>query len=57
MWLASAKPLFAPASHTSSGALAARKLVKGDHVDEAHYQSALAEYTAGQGIATKARLL
>ena len=49
MWLASANPPFAPASHTSSGALAARKHVKGNHADEAHYQSILTEYTARWG--------
>ena len=57
VWLASANPLFAPASHTSSGALAARKFVKGDHIDDDHYQTVLTEYAAGHGIATKAKTL
>ena len=43
MSVASAKPLFVTASRTSSGALAARTLVKGDHIDEHYYQSVLTE--------------
>ncbi len=55
--LASANPLLAPASSTSSEALVARKFVQGSHIDDSHYQTVLTEYAAGQNIATKAKTL
>ena len=53
--LVSTNPLLAPAS--SSEALVARKFVQGSHIDDAHYQTVLTEYAAGQAIATKAKTL
>ena len=55
--LASANPLLAPPSGTSSGPLVARKFVQGSHISEANYQTVLTEYAAGQDIATKAKTL
>ena len=55
--LSSANPLLAPAVGISSTALSARKLVQGSHIDNSHYQTVLTEYSAGQGIATKAKTL
>ena len=52
-----AKPLLAPASGASPGALVARKFVQGSHIDDSHYQTVLTEYAAGQTIATKAKTL
>ena len=55
--LSSANPLLTPAVGLSPASMITRNLVKGTHIDDSHYQTVLTEYSAGQGIATKAKTL